>query len=69
MMLKYYIKVYITNINYTYEVLENDIQGLKARCLFIEMGVAGQSVLLNIVHPNVKRQPFSINICYFIMFI
>lgn len=41
----YGIDVVDTNINYTYEVLENDIQGLKARYPFIEVGVAGQSVL------------------------
>ena len=41
----YGIDVVDTNINYTYEVLENDIQGLKARYPFIEVGVAGNSVL------------------------
>ncbi len=41
----YGIDVVDTNINYTYEVLENDIQGLKARYPFIEVGVAGKSVL------------------------
>lgn len=39
------IDVVDTNINYTYEVLENDIQGLKARYPFIEVGIAGNSVL------------------------
>lgn len=41
----YGIHVVDTNISYTYEVLENDIQGLKARYPFIEVGVAGKSVL------------------------
>ncbi|MGY0374195.1 M14 family zinc carboxypeptidase [Clostridium sp. JNZ J1-5] len=41
----YGIDVVDTNVNYTYEVLENDIQGLKARYPFIEVGVAGKSVL------------------------
>ncbi len=34
-----------TNINYTYDVLQRDIQGLKARYPFAEYGVAGQSAL------------------------
>lgn len=34
-----------TNINYTYDVLQRDIQGLRARYPFAEYGVAGQSAL------------------------
>lgn len=34
-----------TNINYTYDVLQRDIQGLKARYPFAEYGVAGRSAL------------------------
>ncbi len=34
-----------TNISYTYDVLERDIQGLIARYPFLETGVAGTSVL------------------------
>ncbi|TGE39091.1 LysM peptidoglycan-binding domain-containing protein [Desulfosporosinus fructosivorans] len=34
-----------TNINYTYEIMERDIQGLKSRYPFIEVGTAGKSVL------------------------
>jgi g-D-glutamyl-meso-diaminopimelate peptidase len=41
----YGIDVVDTNINYTYDVLERDLQGLKARYPFMETGVAGQSVL------------------------
>jgi g-D-glutamyl-meso-diaminopimelate peptidase len=41
----YGIDIVDTNINYTYEIMENDIQGLKARYPFIETGTAGKSVL------------------------
>ncbi|MDF2567106.1 MAG: LysM peptidoglycan-binding protein [Oscillospiraceae bacterium] len=34
-----------TNIDYTYDVLERDIRGLKARYPFIETGIAGRSSL------------------------
>ena len=34
-----------TNIGYTYDVLERDIQGLMARYPFLETGVAGRSLL------------------------
>lgn len=34
-----------TNINYTYEIMERDVQGLKSRYPFIEVGIAGKSVL------------------------
>ena len=39
------IPVVDTNVNYTYEVMERDLEGLKARYPFIETGVAGESVL------------------------
>lgn len=41
----YGIDVVDTNINYTYEIMERDIQGLKARYPFLETGTAGNSVL------------------------
>lgn len=41
----YGIDVVDTNIDYTYDVLERDIRGLKARYPFIETGVAGRSAL------------------------
>jgi g-D-glutamyl-meso-diaminopimelate peptidase len=41
----YGIDVVDTNISYTYDVLERDLQGLKARYPFMETGVAGQSAL------------------------
>ncbi|WZL71910.1 M14 family metallopeptidase [Clostridiaceae bacterium 35-E11] len=41
----YGIDVVDTNIDYTYEIMERDIRGLKARYPFLEVGVAGQSVL------------------------
>jgi len=42
----YGIDVVDTNISYTYDILERDIQGLKARYPFIETDIAGKSVLL-----------------------
>jgi g-D-glutamyl-meso-diaminopimelate peptidase len=41
----YGIDVVDTNIDYTYEIMERDIEGLKVRYPFIEVGVAGESVL------------------------
>ena len=41
----YGIDVVDTNIDYTYDVLQHDIRGLKARYPFIETGVAGHSSL------------------------
>jgi g-D-glutamyl-meso-diaminopimelate peptidase len=41
----YGMDVVDTNINYTYEIMERDIQGLKARYPFIQTGTAGNSVL------------------------
>ncbi|WP_027624401.1 M14 family metallopeptidase [Clostridium lundense] len=41
----YGIDVVQTDINYTYDVLRRDIEGLKTRYPFITVGVAGKSVL------------------------
>lgn len=41
----YGIDVVDTNIDYTYDIMERDIKGLKVRYPFIDVGVAGQSVL------------------------
>ncbi|HYE11272.1 MAG TPA: peptidoglycan-binding protein, partial [Patescibacteria group bacterium] len=41
----YGIDVVFTDVDYTYEIMERDIRGLKARYPFLEVGVAGQSVL------------------------
>ncbi|MBV7276713.1 peptidoglycan-binding protein [Clostridium sp. PL3] len=41
----YGINVVDTNINYTYDILERDLRGLKARYPFISIGSAGRSVL------------------------
>ncbi len=41
----YGIDVVDTDINYTYEIMERDIEGLKARYPFIETGIIGRSVL------------------------
>ncbi|MGB7605333.1 MAG: M14 family metallopeptidase [Lutisporaceae bacterium] len=41
----YGIDVVFTDIDYTYEIMERDIRGLKARYPFLEIGIAGKSVL------------------------
>lgn len=41
----YGIDVVFTNIDYTYEIMERDIRGLKTRYPFLEVGSIGQSVL------------------------
>jgi len=41
----YGIDVVFTDIDYTYEIMERNIKGLKARYPFIETGIAGKSVL------------------------
>jgi len=41
----YGMDVVDTNIDYTYAVLQRDIEGLSARYPFLETGIAGQSVL------------------------
>ncbi len=45
LIVPYGIDVVDTNINYTYEILEKDIEGLKKRYPFIETGITGKSVL------------------------
>lgn len=44
-IIPYGIDVVFTDIDYTYEIMEMDIDGLEARYPFIETGVAGRSVL------------------------
>jgi g-D-glutamyl-meso-diaminopimelate peptidase len=41
----YGIDVVFTDVDYTYEIMERAIRGLKARYPFLEVGVAGKSVL------------------------
>lgn len=41
----YGIDVVFTDVDYTYEIMDRDIKGLKARYPFIEVGIAGKSVL------------------------
>ena len=41
----YGIDVVFTDIDYTYEIMDRDIRGLKVRYPFIEVGIAGRSVL------------------------
>lgn len=45
LIIPYGIDVVDTNINYTYEIMERDIQDLKARYPFIQVGTLGKSVL------------------------
>jgi len=45
LIVPYGIDVVFTDIDYTYEIMERNIQGLKARYPSIEVGVAGKSVL------------------------
>ncbi len=44
-IIPYGIDVVQTNIDYTYEIMERDIRGLKVRYPFLQTGVAGKSVL------------------------
>lgn len=44
-VIPYPFDVVDTNINYTYDVLEHDVYGLAARYPFLQVGVAGRSVL------------------------
>ncbi|MCT4620137.1 MAG: M14 family metallopeptidase [Marinisporobacter sp.] len=41
----YGIDVVDTNIDYTYDIMKRDIEGLKKRYPFLEVGIAGKSVL------------------------
>lgn len=41
----YAFDVVDTNVDYTYEIMERDVQGLQSRYPFIEVGIAGKSVL------------------------
>ena len=41
----YGIDVVFTDIDYTYEIMDRDIRGLEVRYPFIEVGIAGRSVL------------------------
>lgn len=54
----YGIEVVFTDIDYTYEIMDRDIRGLKARYPFLEVGVAGQSVLgRNLYYIRLGRGP------------
>lgn len=54
----YGIEVVFTDIDYTYDIMERDIQGLRARYPFIETGVAGRSVLgKNLYYIRLGRGP------------
>ncbi len=52
------IDVVFTDIDYTYDIMERDIQGLRARYPFIEVGIAGRSVLgKNLYYIRLGRGP------------
>jgi g-D-glutamyl-meso-diaminopimelate peptidase len=52
------IPVVFTDIDYTYEIMERDLQGLKARYPFIEIGTVGRSVLgKNLYYIRLGRGP------------
>jgi g-D-glutamyl-meso-diaminopimelate peptidase len=54
----YGIDVVFTDIDYTYEIMQRDIQGLKARYPFLETGIAGKSVLdKNLYYIRIGRGP------------
>jgi len=54
----YGIDVVFTDIDYTYEILERNIRGLKARYPFLEMGTIGRSVLgKNLYYIRIGRGP------------
>ncbi|RCX12535.1 gamma-D-glutamyl-{L}-meso-diaminopimelate peptidase I [Anaerobacterium chartisolvens] len=57
-IIPYGIQVVFTDIDYTYTIMEIDIQGLKARYPFLEVGVAGKSVLgKNLYYIRLGRGP------------
>lgn len=57
----YGIDVVFTDIDYTYEIMERDIRGLRARYPFLEVGVAGQSVLgRNLYYIRLGRGPVEV---------
>lgn len=54
----YGIDVVFTDVDYTYRILEMDIQGLRSRYPFLEIGIAGQSVLgKNLYYIRIGRGP------------
>lgn len=57
----YGIDIVFTDIDYTYEIMERDIQGLKARYPFIEVGTIGKSVLgRNLYYIRLGRGPVEV---------
>lgn len=58
LVVPYGLSVVLTDIDYTYEIMERDIQGLKARYPFLEVGNAGKSVLgRNLYYLRLGRGP------------
>ncbi|MEW9121836.1 MAG: M14 family metallopeptidase [Thermotaleaceae bacterium] len=57
-IIPYGIDVVDTNIDYTYDIMERDIRGLQGRYPFLEVGVAGRSVLgRNLYYIRIGRGP------------
>ncbi|WHH57113.1 M14 family metallopeptidase [Petroclostridium sp. X23] len=57
----YGLDVVFTDIDYTYGIMQRDIQGLKARYPFIEVGIAGKSVLgKNLYYIRLGRGPVEV---------
>ncbi len=54
----YGIDIVFTDIDYTYEIMERQIQGLRVRYPFIEVGIAGKSVMgKNLYYITLGRGP------------
>jgi len=54
----YGIPVVFTDVDYTYDILERNIRGLKARYPFIETGIAGKSIMgKNLYYLRLGRGP------------
>lgn len=54
----YGIDIVFTDIDYTYEIMERNIQGLRVRYPFLEVGIAGKSVLgKNLYYIKLGRGP------------
>ncbi|MFZ7133624.1 MAG: M14 family zinc carboxypeptidase [Eubacteriales bacterium] len=57
-IIPYGLDVVFTDIDYTYEIMERDILGLKARYPFLEVGLIGRSVLgKNLYYIRLGRGP------------
>lgn len=58
LVVPYWIEVVFTDVDYTYDEMVRDIEGLKARYPFLETGIAGKSVLgRNLYYLRLGRGP------------